>query len=192
MAPQIRMTVDDYHRLIEQGILGRDDHVELLDGVIVEYPRITPAHSCSATKTLHAFLELNLVGWHVRPWLPVRLATSEPQPDLAVVRAVADCYGSRHPGPEDIALLLEVSEKTLKLDRTCKLAIYAAAGIAEYWIVNLIERCVECYWEPSANGVPVDACYRRSSIVDENGLVEFRLGGTLFGLKAADLLTPKL
>lgn len=86
-------------------------------------------------------------GWHVRNQAPVTLSESEPEPDLTVVRGSRGDYRTRHPGAQDVALVIEVPDTTLATDRL-KARTYAAAGIAEYWIVNLADRCVEVHRNP--------------------------------------------
>src|SRR5262249_30190275 len=88
-------------------------------------------------------------GWDLRVQSAITLKESEPEPDFAVVRGDESAYLARHPGPADIGLVIEVSDSTLDGDRADKGRIYARAGIASYWIVNLIDRQVEVYTAPS-------------------------------------------
>jgi Uma2 family endonuclease len=88
-------------------------------------------------------------GWHVRNQAPDTLTNSEPEPDLALVRGDRGAHRRRHPIPSEIALVVEVSETTLDTDRF-KGRTYGSAGISEYWIINLVDRCVEVYARPDA------------------------------------------
>jgi len=145
-----RFTVDDYHRMAEAGILAADDRVELLDGRIVQMTPIGPAHAgCVAALT-------QLLGPAIGPdallWVqnPVRLGTrSEPQPDLAVLRARTDSYRSAHPEAADILLLIEVADRSAEFDREVKLPLYARAAVPEVWLVHLPSQQVETYREPT-------------------------------------------
>jgi Uma2 family endonuclease len=108
-----------------------------------------PPHTV-ALKLVRRALERELPeGWDVRTQDPITLATSEPAPDLAVVRGQFLDYLQRHPGPKDAALVVEVADATLHRDQTTKKWIYAEAGIPVYWIANLPESRVELYSRPS-------------------------------------------
>jgi Uma2 family endonuclease len=91
-------------------------------------------------------------GWHVTDQEPITTADSEPEPDVVVVRGSLRDYRERHPSPEDIALVVEVADATLQRDRTLKLRVYASAGMVAYWILNLPERQLEVYSDPSEQG----------------------------------------
>jgi len=151
-----RISVEQYHRMIETGILGEDDRVELLDGWIVALAPSSPGHSYGEESLYEAIRDLLPKEWIVRQQKPVALLSSEPEPDLQVVRGSLETYRQRHAGPEDIGLLVEVAHASLAIDRQAKLAIYAAAGIPEYWIVNLIDRQIEVYRQvqPARGTIP--------------------------------------
>jgi Uma2 family endonuclease len=146
-----RFTVEDYHRMAEAGILHEDDRVELIEGEVVEMTPIGGRHaSCVAELT---WLLSRQIGDELRLGVqnPVRLGEHrEPQPDLAVIRA-RDYRGSL-PGAEDVMLLFEVADTSLSYDREVKLPLYARAGIAEVWLVDLSEEVVERHTEPSGGG----------------------------------------
>jgi Uma2 family endonuclease len=131
-----KWSVEDYHRMIEAGIL-RDRPVELLQGEIVEMSPETPLHYTTA-KQGAKYLEEVLTGVaDVRLNGPITLADSEPEPDIAVVRLSATTYSQRHPTPADIFWVIEVARSSLKQDLEAKAAIYANALIPEYWVVDL-------------------------------------------------------
>jgi Uma2 family endonuclease len=141
-----RFSVDEYHRMIESGILTENDHVQLVDGWIIEMPPIGPEH-CTSTSLVGIAIDRSLpAGWVVRRQDPITLATGEPEPDVVIARGSIREYSTRHPVPADIALVVEVADATLNFDRVEKAKEYAAAGIAEYWIVNLVwtakSRCI--------------------------------------------------
>jgi Uma2 family endonuclease len=147
-----RMTVDEYERLAEAGIL-RDPRVELLDGYLVHKMTKKPDHVLSVEGARDAILALNLAGWRVMVQDPVRIPDfDEPEPDLAVARGTRKEYRGRHPGPGDLALIVEVADTSLSVDRGVKRAAYGRAGISNYWIVNLVDSLVETYSQPDPAG----------------------------------------
>jgi Uma2 family endonuclease len=145
--------------MIRQGILTEDDPVELLEGWLVTKMPKTPPHRV-ATRLLRQALERAVPpGWYVDAQEPVTLTDSEPEPDGMVARGDTRQYLDRHPGPKDLALVVEVAEATLPRDRGPKKRLYARAGIPVYWIVNLPESQVEVYSEPSGESAEPD--YRK-------------------------------
>ncbi len=182
-----RFTVPEYHRLTQIGILTEDDNLELLEGYLVHKMARNPPHD----GTLHrAFKRLNQIlpsGSDLRIQSAVTLGDSEPEPDLAIVRADAAGYTTRHPGAADVGLVLEVSDSTLAGDRADKGRIYARAGIECYWILNLVDRQIEVYSSPSGPG-PTPAYGRRQDHSPGDAL-DLWLGGSLIaGIPVAELL----
>lgn len=142
-----KWSVDDYHRMIEAGIL-RDRPVELLAGDIVEMSPETPLHYALA-KQGAKYLETLLAGRaEVRFNGPITLSDSEPEPDVAIARLPASAYFDRHPTPSDIYWIVEVAKTSLKKDLQLKSGIYAAANIPEYWVVNLQTQQLVVFREP--------------------------------------------
>ena len=139
--------------MAETGVLRPDARVELLDGKIIDMSPIGPFHG-GVTDYLNEFFVAASKGrWRTRVQNSLRLDDhSEPQPDLVLARPAPDFYRKRHPQPEDIFLLVEVSDATLEADQEDKLPAYGRAGIAEVWIVNLNELTVEVYREPNFAG----------------------------------------
>lgn len=147
---QRRLRVDEYERMIEVGILGEEDRVELLGGVLVEMSPQSPKHAhvirC-LTRTLTVALGDEFT---VCPQLPLALGDeSEPEPDMAVIGA-SEATKTRH--PRNAVLVIEVSGDSLAKDRQIKGAIYAAAVIPHYWIVNVEAEEVEVYGDPDPAG----------------------------------------
>jgi Uma2 family endonuclease len=143
-----RFTVHDYHRMGEAGILHEDDRVELIEGELVEMTAIGTRHF-SCVNRLNRLLVMN-VGDEaiVSVQNPVRLNEyNEPQPDLTVIRPRD--YRESLPMPEDVMLLIEVSDTTLAYDRGVKLPLYARVGIREVWIVDLPGETIGRYTDPS-------------------------------------------
>lgn len=147
-----RFTVEEYYRMGETGILAPDARVELIEGEIYDMMPVGPFHSGIGTRLHRLFERLpNPDRWLVRSQYPVRLNDgSEPQPDLALVRPRDDFYTGSHPTPADVFLLVEVADSSLSFDREKKLPLYARAGIAEFWLVNLVARNLEVYRRPNA------------------------------------------
>src|SRR6185295_16514306 len=137
----------------EAGILGEDDRVELIKGEIVEMSPIGRRH-VAFVANLAQLLILRLAGLAVVfTQSPVALADdTEPQPDLAVLRRREPPYKDREAWAEDVLLLIEVADSSLRYDRTTKLRLYAEAGIPEYWIVDCTTETVEVYRSPAAEG----------------------------------------
>ncbi|MBF2028246.1 MAG: Uma2 family endonuclease [Oscillatoriales cyanobacterium C42_A2020_001] len=147
-----RFTLDEYHRLIELGFLTKRDRVELIRGELVQMVAKGTPHSVCNTALLYELLPVLAGRALVRNQEPVILPLdSEPEPDFAIVRLRADSYLNSHPYPEDIHLLIEVSDSTLSYDQTTKLAVYAENNIQHYWIVNLIAHQLERYSQPFRN-----------------------------------------
>jgi Uma2 family endonuclease len=149
MAGFRRFSVDEYHKLIEIGILTEDDNLELLEGYLVHKMSRNPPHDATIQKAMKRLFRILSPNWDLRVQSAITVTTSEPEPDLAVVRGDENSYLTRHPGPADTGLVIEVADATLAGDRIDKGRIYARAGIACYWIVNLVDRQVEVYTAPS-------------------------------------------
>jgi Uma2 family endonuclease len=149
--PLKRWTTDEYHHLIRAGILTSDDQVELLDGQIIEMVPQDPPHASTTDEGSDYLKTLFAERAKVRTQLPVTLAPdSEPEPDIAIVRIDPNRYRNRHPGPEDIFLVIEIADSTLSRDRNRKAKVYAKAGILEYWIVNLNQQQLIVLKNPQA------------------------------------------
>jgi Uma2 family endonuclease len=142
-------SVAEYHQMIQACILTEEDAVELLEGCIVPKMARNPPHDGTiqiVDKVLSAHLP---AGWVMRIQSAVTTSDSEPEPDLAIVRGDERSYLSRHPGPQDIGLVIEVAEATLTRDRLDKNRLYARSNIVCYWIVNIVDRQVEVFTKPS-------------------------------------------
>ena len=154
-----RFTPDQFEQLGRLGVF-RDQRVELIGGEIVQMPPVGPEHSVGKTHTASAWQQRKQPKWHVRIDDPLRIGDSEPVPDVAIVPGKPSDYRTQH--PTTALLIIEIADTSLEYDRTEKMSLYAAAGIPEYWIVNLVERCVEVYREPAspAAGTAFNARYR--------------------------------
>jgi Uma2 family endonuclease len=148
-----RLTVEEYHQTAEVGILHEDDRVELIEGGISTIP-IDSRHVACVTELIRLLGPL-MVGGEVvvSPQNPVRLGENlELQPDISVLKLrEKGCFG-RSPGPEDVLLLIEVSDTSVSYDRGEKLSFYVRAGIPEAWILDLAGETVDRHNEPSQYG----------------------------------------
>jgi Uma2 family endonuclease len=143
-----RWSRQEYDQMVEAGIFPPGDRVELIDGEVLA---VTPQGSAHATAVRLAEEALRAAfgaGFDVRVQMPLALdAASEPEPDVAVVRGSPRDYRDHHPATA--LLVVEVADTTLAHDRERKASLYARAGIAEYWIVNLLDRRLEVYRDPA-------------------------------------------
>jgi Uma2 family endonuclease len=171
--PVRRFTVDEYHRLIDERFFVDDEQFELIDGYITEKMSRNPPHDAAVNRARRRIERARPPGWIVRIQSAITTADSEPEPDIAVARGDDDDYVARHPGPLDLALVVEVANTTLATDRGPKLAAYARAGIASYWIVNLDDRCLEAFSAPD----PKNSCYSKSEILKSGESIAISLDG---------------
>lgn len=185
--PVRRFTVDEYHRMIDDGYFASDERFELLEGWIVAKVSRNPIHDSAVDVCEQLLAGLLPPGWYVRGQKAFTTEDSEPEPDIVVVRGVPRDYTLRHPGPAEAALVIEVANTSLAEDRDLKLRVYARAGVAVYWIVNLIERTIEVYTQPAiVDGVPI---YTRREVFDAAQSVSLVVGGTVVGpIRVIDLL----
>jgi Uma2 family endonuclease len=145
-----RLTVHDYYRMAEVGLLHPDDRTELIEGEIVDMPPIGSEHASVVTLLNRQLMRAVDDSVDVRVQLPVRfMPRSEPQPDFALVRRTADAYRHDHPTAKDVLLLIEVSDSTLRYDLDTKTRLYAAHGIPEYWVIDVVNRRVVRHRAPS-------------------------------------------
>ncbi|HWG42575.1 MAG TPA: Uma2 family endonuclease [Gemmataceae bacterium] len=185
--PVYRFTVEQYHRMIEQGILTEHDRVELLEGWIAPKMTHNPPHDCSVLLGQTELLSRLSADWIVRVQSAITTRDSEPEPDLVMARGPARRYARAHPKQDDIALLIEVADSTLEDDRLEKARLYARARIAMYWIINLIDLQVEVYTVPKTGRSPAYRQRRDYSIKDSIPLL---IEGQNFGLISVRDLLP--
>ena len=142
-----RWTREEYDKMIAAGMFAPGERVELVDGEILQMTPQGSAHFTAIGLAEEALRKAFGPGFQVRVQGPLGIScTSEPEPDLAVVPGNAWDYWDAHPATA--LLLVEVSDATLEHDRRRKGSLYARAGIQDYWIVNIIDRCVEVYRDP--------------------------------------------
>jgi Uma2 family endonuclease len=181
-----RMTVDQYESLVESGVLDGQP-IELIDGLLVRKMGKKPPHVIAWEATRDELLPLLPRGWRLTIEAPIRIPEyDEPEPDLAIVQGTREDYEDHHPGPTDVGLLIEVSDTTLDRDRGEKRSAYARGGVSTYWIVNLVDRQLEIYTDPSATG------YRQERILKPDEQVAVVLDGTEIGRIAVSDLLPRI
>jgi Uma2 family endonuclease len=187
--PVRRFTVDEYHQMIQAGVLGEDDDVELLKGWIVPKMARNPAHDAVVSIVLVDVLPPRIrKGWFCRGQSAITTTDSEPEPDVALVRGSTRDYLARHPGPTDKALAIEVANSSLARDRTDKARIYAAAAVPFYWIINLVDNQVEVYSDPT--GPDAWPVYRVRQDYHVGDFVPFVIDGRDLGPIPAHELLP--
>ena len=149
--PTRQFSRGEYHRLAEIGVLKPDERVELLDGIIYNMAPMGPFHGGVSNALAGYLWQLAQGRWFVWTQSPIGLSkTSEPEPDLALLVPADHCYMQRHPGPDDVFLIIEVADSSLEFDREKKLPLYAKAALPEVWIINLREKTAEVYRQPTA------------------------------------------
>ncbi len=144
-----RLSVDQYEAMFRHGILTEDDKVELLDGLLVAKNKTSPAHAVVSSLTRNTLAKVIPEKWFAATHDAITLSRSEPEPDVIVIRGEPRDYLDHRPGPSEIALVVEVSDDSLDCDQGVKKTIYAEAGLPVYWIINLVDRRVEVYTDPT-------------------------------------------
>ena len=153
------ITADEYERMGEAGIFPEGARLELIAGDIFEMSPIGSAHAACVDFLVYLFNGTGRGRFIVRAQSPVRLNDfSEPQPDVALLRWREDFYRGAHPAAADVLLVVEVADTTVETDRRVKLPLYARAGVAEFWLVNIPGGQVEVYSQPSGDA------YARSEV----------------------------
>ena len=143
-----RWSREEYEKMVDAGVFAPGERAELIDGEIFGMTPQKSAHAAAVCAAQEALLHTVGVDFHIRVQLPLALgAFSEPEPDISVVRGSWRNYRDAHPSAAD--LIVEISDASLQFDRQRKGRIYAGAGIPDYWIVNLVDRCLEVYRQPS-------------------------------------------
>lgn len=183
--PVRRFTVEEYHRLIDAGILKDGDPYELLDGWITRKMTHNPAHDVCIDLLAEFFSRSLPKGWRPRIQSSISLSESEPEPDVAIVRGSARDYSRRHPTPDAIALVIEVADSSLDRDRL-KTQLYAQDQIVRYWLVNLTDRVIEEYSQPIGKGP--NARYKTMRKIAADQTISLTLGRKTLSFTVADVL----
>jgi Uma2 family endonuclease len=173
--------------MVQAGILTADDRVELLEGWLVAKMTKNPPHRIATRRTRVSLESLVGAGWYVDTQEPVVTADSEPEPDVAVIRGKTEDYADHNPGADRVGLVVEIADVTLLRDRRLKTRIYGHAGIPVYWILNLIDRRLEVFTNPT--GASDAPGYGSETIYGADQQVPLALDGVELGrLLVHDLL----
>lgn len=170
------ITVVQYDEMIEHGILTTEDRVELLDGVIIE--KIPKGIKHAAFNDLVAEKLRETLGNRavIRNQNPIVLDDySEPEPNIVLAKQPREIYLEKHPTPEDILLIVEISDSTLGRDRVTKSLAYSKAGIQQYFVLNLQNETLEEYREPSEDGYQFKRTLRKGDSVNLTAFPEVEI-----------------
>jgi Uma2 family endonuclease len=173
--PVRRFTVEEYQSIIAHGIMKDNEIVELLQGLIVRKMTRTPSRDIALELADENIRGVLLDGWRIRIQSAVATDDSLPDPDVAVVRGHARSRRGRHPTAAEVGLMVEIADASLERDRGEKAAVYAAARIACYWIINLIDRQIEVYTVPGSEGA--GARFHKQQIYHDGETVPLALDG---------------
>jgi len=180
-----RLTVGQYDQIIASGIMAENERVELIEGLLVAKMGRNRPHVQAGNKSFRVIDRVLPSAWHARKEDPVVVSDgSKPEPDLTMVRGKIDDYDHRDVRAADVALVVEIAESSLSVDRIEMKRIYSASGIPAYWIVNLIDRQLEVYTDPTQDG------YRTTRILDANQSVELILDRVEMATIAVASLLP--
>jgi len=191
----VPLTVQQYHTMLERGILRDGDPIELVEGLLVRKNRAAagesemthgPRHALVVMRLMKLEPKLETIGCHLRAQLPVTLsAVDEPEPDLAIVKGSLEDFADHHPGPRDLLVVIEVADSSLRYDRGTKQRVYAAAGVPAYVIFNLPDEQVELFEEPSSG----EGRYARRADYGEGETLALPLGeGRTLPLAVTEIL----
>lgn len=187
-ASTFRFSLASYQRMIEAGVFTSEDKVELLENYVVLKMARNPLHDGTLDLVKAALLPRTPSGWLPRIQQSIALSDSQPEPDFAFARGDARTYLTRHPGPTDMGLVVEVADLSLLRDQRDKTRIYARGGIPCYWIVNLVDRRIEVYTQPSGPAaVPACASFQ---IYQPGDAVPLMLDGNTVGTVPVDEMLP--
>ncbi|MCJ8278911.1 MAG: Uma2 family endonuclease [Rivularia sp. ALOHA_DT_140] len=159
-------TVEEYHRMAEAGIFDEDERVELLEGKIIYKNKIGTVHRSAVGRINYLFQDL----LENRAWIsiknPIQLDNySEPEADIVVVKIDSLDYADHHPTPDEVYLVIEVADTTFKKDCEIKGKAYAAVGIIDYWVLDIINRQLHVFREPDENGYKSEVLFKENDIV---------------------------
>jgi Uma2 family endonuclease len=171
-----RITADEFQQMARAGIFHEDDHIELLDGELYQMAAMNEPHVSCVVRLNYWFVPRLINRAIVLPQCAIRLSDfSEPEPDIVLARFREDFYVSALPRPEDILLIIEVADSSLRHDRTVKVPLYAAAGISETWIANVRSQRVTTYREPSAAGYQQVTHHTRRAVLSPQAFPDLQL-----------------
>lgn len=174
--------------MIEGGVFAEDENFELLEGLLVRKMTKHPPHWICTELVRDALQSLGLTGFFVHSQNPVTTSDSEPEPDVALVRGALRDYRGGNPDPSRVPLIVEVADSSIYRDRTWKKRIYARAGVAVYWIVDLIDQQIEVHTQPS--GPCDEPDYSNCEVFAADGTLPVVVDGKVVGKLAVKDLLP--
>ena len=172
-------TIDEFQLIVDAGVFPPDTFFELIRGEIIEMANPTGPHIGRVNKLTRLFTSAlgETVIVSVQNAVQIRQSTpmSRPRPDVALLKPLPELFGPFEPTPDDVLLLIEISDTTIRHDRKTKAPLYAEAGIPEYWILNIAENILEVRTDPA------DGRYQRTEIFKPGQTVSPReLPGVMF------------
>jgi len=181
-----RLTVVQFDKLVDAGVIAEDDRVELIEGLLGTKMGKKPPHVQAGVHGLGLLSRVVPPTWHVRREDPiVTSAWGKPEPDLAVVRGRDEDYDDRDVTAADVALVVEIADSSLPIDRSDMALVYSSSGIPVYWIVNLVDGQVEVYSDPGPAG------YQSSQVMRPGQDIPVVVDGIEVGRIAATDLLPR-
>ena len=182
-----RFSVADFYRMIDLDFFARESRVGLWDGQVYEKMSKNPPHVASSIMMVTALGRVLPPGWSISAENPITIGPDlAPLPEFALLRGRGLDYSRRRPAAEDVGLLVEISESSLKLDTGVKLAAYAKAGISAYWVVNLVAHQVQVYRDP----ILAEGRYATTESFAPGTMIPLVLDGVVIGPIAASDLLP--
>jgi len=146
-----QLSVADFQRMVYAGILHEDERIELIAGDLINMAPIGSEHASVIDRLTQLLILATTQSTIVRVQSPLLLDDySQPQPDVLVLQAREDFYRHAHPRPDDVLLLIEVADTSVRFDRDVKIPLYARHGVQEVWLLDLGKRCVEVYRNPQS------------------------------------------
>jgi Uma2 family endonuclease len=168
------LTIEEYHQMVEAGILSEDERLELIHGELIEMTSIGNRHA-GCVRWLNRCFNARLASRSVvdvQDPVPLGDQQSEPQPDVVLLRYQEDCYRAQAPRPEDVLLIVEAADTSLAYDRDVKIPLYAKSGISEAWLVDLTSDSIFSYRRPSAGGYLEVRRFRRGDTISPEAFPE--------------------
>jgi Uma2 family endonuclease len=145
--------IDEFHKMLSVGIFSEDDRLELIEGEIIEMTPISSRHAYYVDKITRIFFQKLSDKVGIRIQNPIKLGKySEPQPDIALVKLPLEKYQFQHPEPEDIYLVIEVSDTSYDYDKNIKIPLYGKYGIKESWLIDINKNRIEVFRNPFKEG----------------------------------------
>ncbi len=169
-------TSDEVHRMMEIGILPEESGWELINGEIIHRVKTSNYHAGTSIRLNKTLMNLLADEFIIGNKSPIKVnQRNEPEPDFSILKKRKDFYFKNHPQPTDVLLIIEISDSTLKFDRETKKRIYAAAGIVEYWLVNLEEDTLEIYTKPKGENYFEMKVYEQGDEIHSKNIEKLKL-----------------